>query len=147
MAQLTQIVDGIYRLCSMPAGKYPVGFNQFLIDDERPTLIHTGFYDSYDAVRAGVAARGTGQPPYFRAIATNPAHRRGLLREGWKAVAKVFVGALVLDVIYQVMVFQWVYPFEALLVAFLLTCVPYLLMRGPAARHFHGRRRGSQDTR
>ena len=99
------------------------------------------------AVRAGVAARGTGQPPYFRAIATNPAHRRGLLREGWKAVAKVFVGALVLDVIYQVMVFQWVYPFEALLVAFLLTCVPYLLMRGPAARHFHGRRRGSQDTR
>jgi flavorubredoxin len=55
MAQVTQIVDGIYRLCSLPPGKYPVGFNQFLIDDERPTLIHTGFYDSYDAVRGAVA--------------------------------------------------------------------------------------------
>ena len=55
MAQVTEIVDGIYRLCTLPPGQYPVGFNQFLIDDERPTLIHTGFYDSYDAVRAAVA--------------------------------------------------------------------------------------------
>jgi flavorubredoxin len=55
MAQVTEIVDGIYRLCSLPPGQFPVGFNQFLIDDERPTLIHTGFYDSYDAVRAAVA--------------------------------------------------------------------------------------------
>jgi len=55
MPQVTEIVDGIYRLCSLPAGEYPVGFNQFLIDDERPTLIHTGFYDSYEAVRAAVA--------------------------------------------------------------------------------------------
>jgi hypothetical protein len=99
------------------------------------------------AVRAGLAGRGTGYPPFFRAIATNPAHRRGLLLEGIRAVAKVFVVALVLDVIYQVIVFRWVYPFEALLVAFLLTCVPYLLMRGPAARLFRGRRRDSQDTR
>jgi hypothetical protein len=99
------------------------------------------------AVRAGLASRGTGHPPNLREIATNPAHRRGVLREGWKALAKVFVVALVLDVIYQVIVFQWVYPFEALLVAFLLTCVPYLLTRGPAARLFRGRRRGSQDTR
>src|SRR5262249_50466965 len=55
MSQVTEIVDGIYRLCSLPAGKYPVGFNQFLIDDEQPTLIHTGFYASYEAVRAAVA--------------------------------------------------------------------------------------------
>ena len=40
----------------VPLGtQYPVGFNQFLIDDEQPTLIHTGFYESYDAVRAAVA--------------------------------------------------------------------------------------------
>jgi flavorubredoxin len=55
MTQVTEIVGKIYRLCTTPAGKYPVGFNQFLIDDERPTLIHTGFYDSYEAVRAAVA--------------------------------------------------------------------------------------------
>lgn len=55
MAQVTEIVDGIYRLCSLPPGQFPVGFNQFLINDDRPTLIHTGFYDSYEAVRAAVA--------------------------------------------------------------------------------------------
>src|SRR5215831_8662173 len=55
MTQVSEIVGKIYRLGTMPAGKYPVGFNQFLIDDERPTLIHTGFYDSYEAVRTAVS--------------------------------------------------------------------------------------------
>ncbi len=55
MTQVTEIVNGIYRICSVPPGVRPVGFNQVLIEDERPTLIHTGFYDSYDAVRAAVA--------------------------------------------------------------------------------------------
>jgi flavorubredoxin len=55
MTQVDEIVDGIYRICTVPAGQYPVGFNQFLIDDELPTLIHTGFYESYDAVRDAVA--------------------------------------------------------------------------------------------
>jgi flavorubredoxin len=54
MAQVTEIVDGIFRICH-PPHNYPIGFNQFLIDDERPTLIHTGFYQSYEAVRAAVA--------------------------------------------------------------------------------------------
>jgi flavorubredoxin len=55
MAQVTEIVDGIYRICSLRAGQSaPVGFNQFLIDDEHPTLIHTGYHDSYDAVRSAV---------------------------------------------------------------------------------------------
>jgi hypothetical protein len=86
------------------------------------------------AVCAGVADGRAGRPPYFWAIVTNPEHRRDLLRQGWKGVAKVFGLAVVLDVIYQLIVFQWIYPFEALLVAFLLACVPYLLLRGPAAR-------------
>jgi flavorubredoxin len=55
MAQVEEIVDNIYRLCTVPPGEYPVGFNQFLIDDELPTLVHTGFYESYEAVREAVA--------------------------------------------------------------------------------------------
>jgi hypothetical protein len=86
------------------------------------------------AISAGVADGRAGRPPYFWAIVTHPEHRRDLLREGWKAVAKVFVLAVALDCVYQLVVFQWIYPFEALLVAFLLACLPYLLLRGPAAR-------------
>lgn len=56
MAEVTEIAQGIYRICSQRAGQaVPLSFNQFLIDDERPTLIHTGYYQSYDAVRAAVA--------------------------------------------------------------------------------------------
>ncbi len=55
MAQVTEIVDGIYRICSLPGGPTAIGFNQFLINDERPTLIHTGYYELYDTVRAAVA--------------------------------------------------------------------------------------------
>ena len=86
------------------------------------------------AVKAGLQDAKLGHPPYFWAILTDAEARRELLREGWKAVAQVFVLAIVMDVIYQVLVFRWVYPGEALLVAFLLACVPYLLVRGPLNR-------------
>jgi hypothetical protein len=86
------------------------------------------------AVRAGLEDGRAGRPPYGWAVATDPEHRRELLREGWKAVGKVFVLAVVLDSVYQLIVFRWIYPFETLLVAFLLACVPYLLVRGPAGR-------------
>jgi hypothetical protein len=33
----------------------PHQFSQFLIDDERPALIHTGMYGLYEGVRDGVA--------------------------------------------------------------------------------------------
>lgn len=86
------------------------------------------------AVRAGLFDARTGRPPYFWTILTSRADRVALLREGWKAVAKVFVVAAMMDVVYQVIVFRWVYPLEVLVVAFLLACVPYLLVRGPANR-------------
>jgi len=89
---------------------------------------------TFFAVRAGLEDGRTGRPPYFWTILTSAADRRALLREGWHAVAKVFVLAVVIDAAYQVMVFRWIYPAEVLIVAFLLACVPYLLVRGPVNR-------------
>lgn len=86
------------------------------------------------AVRDGLKDARLGRPPYFWAILTRADERRRLLREGWKAVAKVFVVALALDVVYQIMVLEHVYPGEALLIALALAFLPYLLMRGPVAR-------------
>jgi hypothetical protein len=51
-----------------------------------------------------------------------------------EGVAKVFVMAVVIDVVYQYIVFRWFYPGEALFVAFILAFVPYLLIRGPVNR-------------
>jgi hypothetical protein len=86
------------------------------------------------AIRAGRRDARAGKPPYFVTILMSPANRHGLLREGWKEVAKVFVLAALIDVAYQVMVLRWVYPIEALVVAFLLACFPYLAVRGLADR-------------
>jgi hypothetical protein len=93
------------------------------------------------AIRAGVHDARDGRPAYFWTILTNPDDRRDLLREGWTAVAKVFLAAVVIDVVYQLVVLRWVYPGEALLVAFLLACVPYLLIRGLVNRLVRSRRR------
>jgi hypothetical protein len=86
------------------------------------------------AVRAGLQDARAGRPAYFWAMLSDSPHRSELLREGWKAIAKVFVLAFGIDVVYQLIVERWVYPGEALIVAVLLAFVPYLLLRGPVAR-------------
>ena len=86
------------------------------------------------ATRAGLKDAREGRPPYFWAIFTDPLHRRKLLQEGWKAVAKVFVVAVIIDFVYQVVVFRWFYPGEAFIVAAVLALMPYLFIRGPVNR-------------
>jgi flavorubredoxin len=53
-ARIDHIVGGIYRI-SVWSPEAGLTFNQFLIDDEAPTLVHTGRYDDFDAVVAAVA--------------------------------------------------------------------------------------------
>ena len=56
MARIDEIVDGIYRISTpVQDDGFVFQFNQFLIDDERPALIHTGMYQMYDDVRDAVA--------------------------------------------------------------------------------------------
>ena len=86
------------------------------------------------AIISGLKDAKTGKPPYFWALLTNPDHRVEMLKDGWKSVGKVFMLALVLDVIYQFIVQHFVYPFEALLVAFILAILPYLVLRGLTTR-------------
>jgi hypothetical protein len=86
------------------------------------------------AIRSGLADARAGKPAYLWTVLTNPEDRRDLLRSGWKSVAKVFTMAIVLDVVYQLIVNRWVYPLESIIVAFVLACIPYLLLRGPVNR-------------
>lgn len=86
------------------------------------------------ALRAGLKDAREGRQPYLWTALTDPAQRADLLREGWKAIARVFLLAVIMDVIYQWIVQRWVYPLEALIVAIVLAIVPYLLIRGPVTR-------------
>jgi hypothetical protein len=86
------------------------------------------------AVIDGIKDAKMGRPAYFWAMVKNPEERRELLRIGWKRIGKIFILAVILDVIYQIKVYRWFYPGETLAVAILLAIVPYLLVRGPVDR-------------
>lgn len=87
------------------------------------------------AIRAGLRDARENRPPFlFWAIFTDPSARHDLPREGWKDVGKVFIVAVILDLTYEMIVYRWVYPGQALIVATVLAFIPYLLIRGPVTR-------------
>jgi flavorubredoxin len=54
MARVDHLAGGIYRI-STYAPEKRIGFNQFLINDHEPTLIHTGTFPIDADVRAALA--------------------------------------------------------------------------------------------
>lgn len=86
------------------------------------------------AIRSGLADARAGKPPYFWALLSEPKHRSYMIKDGWKSIGKVFLLALALDVVYQIIVLRFVYPGEAVIVAFVLAIVPYLILRGLVTR-------------
>lgn len=92
------------------------------------------------AIRDGLKDARENRPPYLWTLITDPSQRGYLLRQGWKAVGRVFILAIVMDVIYQLIVVGWIYPFELITIAILLAVVPYLVLRGPVNRLVRNRK-------
>jgi hypothetical protein len=86
------------------------------------------------AIRAGLRDARSGRTAYAWSVVFHRGHSRELLLEGWKDVAGVFFTAIIVDVIYQIVVFHWIYPGESLIVAAILALLPYLLVRGVSNR-------------
>jgi len=94
------------------------------------------------AVRDGIRDAREGRSAYLWTLLTDAAQRRYLLESGWKGISKVFVLAVALDVVYQLIVSRDVKPVQALLTAAVLALIPYALLRGPVNRAV-----GSSPTR
>ena len=82
----------------------------------------------------GLKDAKTGKVPYLWSLFTQPQHLEAQLRNGWKSIGKVFILAIVLDVIFQVRELHNFFPLEALVIALLLAIVPYLGLRGIVCR-------------
>jgi len=89
---------------------------------------------AFFAIKAGLADAKLGKPPYFYALLWDQGHREDLLKNGWKSVGRVVILAIVLDVIYQIIEIHFVYIGEAIIVAFILAVLPYLILRGLVTR-------------
>jgi hypothetical protein len=81
------------------------------------------------AIRAGWAEAWEGRPIFFWTLVREPAKVRTTLRNLWKFVGKVFLVAVALDVVYQLIVLHWIYPVETLIVATILALVPCMVVR------------------
>jgi hypothetical protein len=88
------------------------------------------------AVRDGISDMKQGRPPWLWSVFASSEHRRELLHNGWKSVSKVFIAAIVLDIVYQLVASKGreCHPLESLWVAALLALAPYAVLRGLANR-------------
>ena len=86
------------------------------------------------AIRDGFKDARNHKHPYFWGLFTHPEQRPEMLRHGWKSVGKIFVLAVVLDIIYQLVVLHGLRPVQTVAVATMLAIVPYVIFRGPVNR-------------
>jgi hypothetical protein len=85
-------------------------------------------------IRAGLKDARENKPAFLWEVISNPIERKKLIHSGWRDLCRLFILALVLDTIYQVVVLKHFYILQALLVASVLAFVPYILTRGPVTR-------------
>jgi hypothetical protein len=89
------------------------------------------------ALRDGVTDARLGRRPYVWALihgVRDPQGRTGRLWEGIVSTARILILGVVMDTVYQWVVFKTFYPVQAAVIAVLLAFVPYLLVRGPIER-------------
>lgn len=86
------------------------------------------------AIRSGLADARAGRPPWFWEVVSDPARRAAMIKEGWSRIGKVFILAMVLDAVYQLMVLHAIYAGEMIIVAFVLAILPYVILRGLVTR-------------
>src|SRR5512147_2395812 len=135
---MLDINDPITRVVTNLAGRLSGPFNlRFWL---QPCMA------AFFAIRDGRRDAQEGRPAYFWTIFVS-ANRRERLKSGWKSIGKVFLIALALDAVYQIMELRWFYPGEALMVACLLALLPYLLIRGPINRILSRRRKPSEPIK
>ena len=113
---------GVEQLLGRSIG--PLQFRLFVM----PTVV------TLIAIRAGLRDARQGQPAFLWAIITDPTDRRRRLLAAWKDITRIFIVALVLDTLYQLMVHHAFYVGQTLIVAVTCAILPYVLFRGPTTR-------------
>jgi hypothetical protein len=89
-------------------------------------------------VRGGVVDAKAGNPPYLFGVLFAASHRRELLRSGAAAISTLLAMGIILDVVFQLILFRAVHPGAALVIGPILICTPYALSRALTTRLARG---------
>lgn len=90
-------------------------------------------------VRGGLADVKAGKPPYLHGLLFHAEHRRGFWRSGVAHIRNLLAVGIVLDIVFQLILYHSVHPGVALVVAPILICIPYALSRALTNRLVRGR--------
>jgi hypothetical protein len=80
-------------------------------------------------IGGGLADAKAGNPPYLLALLFHAGRRRELLRSAVAAIRNLLAAAIVLDIVFQLILYHSVHPGAALVVGPILICIPYAVSR------------------
>ena len=80
-------------------------------------------------MHGGLADARAGNPPYLFGLLFHAGRRRELLRSGVAAISTLLAMGIILDVVFQWVLYKEVHPGAALVVGPILICVPYSVSR------------------
>lgn len=89
-------------------------------------------------IRGGLADAKAGNPPYLLGLLSSRGRRKKLLQSGVAAVRNLLAMGIVMDVVFQLIIYRSVHPGAALLVGPILICFPYTLSRALTNRMARG---------
>jgi hypothetical protein len=85
-------------------------------------------------LRAGLADAKAGNPPYVFGLLFDAEHRGELLRSGLNTIGTLLATGIILDVVFQLVIYGEVHPGAAVVVGPILICIPYATSRALTTR-------------
>ncbi len=85
-------------------------------------------------IRGGLADSRRGNPPYLIGLLRRDGPRRELLRSGLAAIRNLVALGIIMDVVFQLVIYHSVHPAAALLIGPILICFPYAVSRALTTR-------------
>jgi len=85
-------------------------------------------------VRGGLADAKAGNPPFLVGLFFAGGRRAELLRSGAAAIGNLVAVGIILDIVFQLVLYHSVHPAAALVVGPILICLPYALSRALTTR-------------
>jgi hypothetical protein len=91
-------------------------------------------------IRGGLADAKTENPPYLFILLFHAGRRKELLQSGAAALSTLLATGIIMDVVFQLVLYRAVHPGVALLIGPIFICFPYALSRTLTARLARGLR-------
>jgi len=85
-------------------------------------------------LHGGLRDANAGNPPYLFGLIFSSGHRGEFLRSGLAAIRNLLAVGIIMDLVFQLVLYRSVHPGAALLVGPLFICLPYAVSRALTTR-------------